>query len=96
MSHMFFKDKLQHMANVFKEHLNKACDKWLAEIEQKGKTRINIAEVFEHIFAETISHICFGKNYNDDKFNWNLYDRQKDIFIETKVSMKEAMGNMSL
>ena len=26
MSHMFFKDKLQNMANVFKEHLNAACD----------------------------------------------------------------------
>ena len=31
------------MAGVFKEHLNKECDKWMAEIEKKGETRMDMA-----------------------------------------------------
>ena len=78
--HMFFKQKLQIMANVFKEHLNIECDKWLAEIEKKGETRMDISTVFERIFGHTINHICFGEDFNDIKFNILIYDVEKDTW----------------
>ena len=72
--HMFFKQKLHIMADVFKEHLNIECDKWMAEIEQKGEARIDISSAFERIFAHTINHICFGEDLNDDKFMFSYLD----------------------
>ena len=62
------------MVSVFKEHLNISCDKWLAEIAKNGETRINIAVEFERIFAHSINHICFGEDFNDDKFDFQVYD----------------------
>ena len=59
-AHMFYKERLHVMNRVFKEHLTLACDRWLAEIAKDGETRINIAEDFEIINADTINHICFG------------------------------------
>ena len=88
---MFFKQKLHIMADVFKEHLNIECDKWMAEIEQKGETRIDISSAFERIFAHTINHICFGEDLNDDKFMFFYLDIQKYSFTEKMVSMREAM-----
>ena len=62
------------MAEIFKEHLNESCDKWLSQIEESkdGETRINIAVEFERIYAHTINHICFGEDFNDDKFDFNM------------------------
>ena len=39
---MFFKQKLNIMAEVFKKYLNEAQDKWMAEIEEKGEARIDM------------------------------------------------------
>ena len=81
ISHMFFKQRLATMIVVFKEHLNIACDKWLAEIaSNSGTTKIDISEEFERIFAHTINHICFGEDLNDDKFDFHVYDPVKDTF----------------
>ena len=72
---MFFNERLSVMLNVFKEHLNKSCDKWLAEIEANGgETQIDITHEFERIFAHSINHICFGEDLNDEKFDFNAYD----------------------
>ena len=62
------------MANVFKEHLNAACDRWKSKIEKNGEARIDIASVFERIFAHTITHICFGEDFNNDKFKFFYYN----------------------
>ena len=59
-SNMFFSKSLSQMLDVFKHHLNKKCDKWLAEIESKGETKIDISVEFERLFADTIINICFG------------------------------------
>ena len=61
ISHMFFKQRLSVMLNVFKEHVNTSCDKWLDEIAKNGaETKIDISVEFERMFAHTINHICFG------------------------------------
>ena len=100
VSHMFFKQRLQLMAEVFKGHLNKSCDKWLAEIAEskQGETRINIAVEFERIYAHTINHICFGEDFNDDKFDFIIFEIDGGAnwsFKEEKVSMREAIHNMT-
>ena len=81
------------MFGVFKDHLNNACDKWLAEIASKGETRIDIATVFLDIYARSINHICFGKDMNDDVFDFNYFDVQEDSFTFKKVTMKDAVHN---
>ena len=83
------------MAGVYKEHLNDSCDKWLAEIEEKGEARINLPHAFERIFAHTINHICYGEDLNDDKFMFLFWDVKTRTFAERKVSMREAMANIS-
>ena len=97
---MFFKQRLQIMADVFKEHLNMSCDKWLADIaaSKDGETRINIVVEFERIFAHTINHICFGEDFNDDKFDFIIatFDMKGWKFEEKKVSMREAIHAMTV
>ena len=95
ISHMFFKQKLAIMAGVYKKHLNDSCDKWLAEIAEKGEARVNLPHAFERIFAHTINHICFGEDLNDDKFMFNFFDYKTRTFSERKLSMREAMANIS-
>ena len=97
---MFFKQRLQIMTEVFKEHLNMSCDKWLADIaaSKDGETRINIVVEFERIFAHTINHICFGEDFNDDKFDFIVATISSDgkwQFEEKKVSMREAIHAMT-
>ena len=71
---MFFKQRLQLMAEVFKQHLNVSCDKWLAEIaaSKDAETRIDIAVEFERIFGHTINHISFGEDINGDLFDFHV------------------------
>ncbi len=95
-SPMFFKSKLKMMGTVVKEHIKQATDKWLREITQNGgETKINISVEFERIFAHSINHICFGIDLNDDKFDFELYDTRTDTFAMAKVSLRQAMINMS-
>ena len=94
VAHMFFKKKVQTMTEVLKEYLNASCDKWQAEIKEKGSTRINIAVEFERIFAYTIAHICFGANFSQDKFKFMYYDVLGDTFSEKDVTMREAVDNI--
>ena len=74
------------MVGVFKEHLNISCDKWLAEIAQNGgSTRIDISVEFERIFAHTINHICFGEDLNDERFDFQCYDKMN--FLRFKKNL---------
>ena len=99
VAHMFFKQRLQLMAEVFKEHVNTSCDKWLAEIaaNKDGETRIDIAVEFERIYGHTINHICFGEDINGDEFDfWILkIEKQKYIWTEERVTLRAAIHNMS-
>ena len=99
VSHMFFKQRLQIMAEVFKGHLNSACDKWLSEIaaSKDGETRIDIAVEFEKIYGRTINHICYGEDVIEDKFDFLVckHENEKFIFTESKVSLIEAIHNMA-
>ena len=89
---MFFKQKLNIMAEVFKKYLNEAQDKWMAEIEEKGEARIDMTNAFERIFNNTITHINFGaEGFNDDTFMFLYYDQMKDTFEEREVSLREAI-----
>ena len=76
------------MISVFKEHLNIHCNQWLSDIKKNGKARIDISIEFERLFAHTINHICFGENFNDDKFDFLYYNRVTDDFTEKKVTMR--------
>ena len=87
-AHMFYKERLQVMIGVFKLHLNKSCDKWLAEIASNGETRIDISCEFERIFAHTINHVCFGEDYNDDRFEIFFYEHSTKTFSKKLVSMR--------
>ena len=99
-AHMFYKERLRVMIDVFKLHLNTSCDKWLAEIsssssqDKNGETRIDISCEFERIFAHTINHVCFGEDYNDDKFEIFFYEHSTKKFSKKLVSMREAMSNI--
>ena len=89
---MFFKSKLATMVGVTKNHLNIACDKWVAEIEAKGETRIDITVEFERIFAHTINHIAFGTDLNDERFNFLFYEKSTDTWTDRKCSFREAIS----
>jgi hypothetical protein len=95
-SHMFYRERLGVMIGVFKEHLNIQCDQWLADIKMHGKARIDISQEFERLFAHTINHICFGEDFNDDKFDWLYCDPLTRAFTEKKVSMRQAIHNMAV
>ena len=82
------------MIDVTKEHLHKFCQKYLNEIKENGETKIDISTEFEKINAHTISHICFGEDKNDDRFDFLFYDVITDTFTEQKVTMGEAMTNV--
>ena len=87
------------MAEVFKQHLNISCDKWLSEIaaSKDGETRIDIAVEFEKIFGHTINHICLGENINDDLFDFHVLTiaDEKWTFTEKKITLREAIHNMA-
>ena len=76
------------MIGVFKEHLNIHCNRWMSCIKKEGKARIDISIEFEKLFAHTINHICFGEDFNDDKFEFMYYNRATDNFTQKKVSMR--------
>ena len=92
---MFYKQKLNMMGQVYKEHLNNACSKWQEEISQKGEARINITEEFESILGHTINHICFGEDHEDDTFDFLIYNVDSDSFSKQKVTLRKAMHNLS-
>ena len=91
---MFFKSKLATMVSVTKNHLNIACDKWMAEIEAKGETRIDITVEFMRIFAHTINNIAFGTDLNDERFNFLFYDKPTNTFVDRKCSFREAVSTL--
>ena len=95
VSHMFYKEKLRTMVEILKEHIQLQYRSWISQIEKNGEHRINIAEEFERINAHALSHICFGEDLNDDRFDLFVYDVKTDTFTERKVSMREAISNMT-
>lgn len=96
ISHMFFRQRLSVMVGVFKQHLQASIDKWLTEIKANGEARIDITVEFERIFAHSINHICFGEDFNDDRFDYHLYDKSTDTFTLQKVSMRQAVSNLTI
>ena len=96
LSQMFYKDKLRIMIGIVKQHTEIQYRKWMAEIEKHGEHRIDISQEFERINAHALNHICFGVDNNDDKFDFIYYDKYSDTFTERKVSMREAMSNITI
>ena len=90
------------MLQVFRHYLNASCDKWLGEIApptKKGKkveTKIDISVEFERIVAHSISHICFGADLNDDRFEFQLFDTTSSRFSAKRVSLQEAILNLKI
>jgi cytochrome P450 len=91
---MFFKSKLQVMGRVVKEHIKKLTDKWQSEIAAKGETRFDLNLEFERLFAHVINHICFGADHNDDRFDFEIYDKATKTFTMKKASLREALTDM--
>lgn len=96
VTHLLFKDRLNIMLSVYKTHVNTYCDRWAEEIAKSGQTRIDIRAEVERIFAHTINHLCFGEDFNDDKFIFNVYDMVSDTFTKKTVSMREAIHNVTI
>ena len=94
VGHMFYKERLRGMVSVFKSYMSNATRKWSDEATKIGFARINIAEEFERIHAHFMSNICFGKDLNDDRFDFFVMDPDNFTFTERKVSMREALKNM--
>ena len=91
---MFYKDRLKDMLQVYKYHMNIACDRWNAEIAEKGSVRINAMVEFERIHSHFMNHICFGIDVNDELFDFNVLDEKAKTWSVQKCSMREAVNNM--
>ena len=52
------------MMEVLKDKLSDMVTKWIEEIDAStdGKTVVDLAVVFEKLFASNIVHICFGED----------------------------------
>ena len=74
--HMFLKDRLQAMSEIFKMHLNQACDRWQAEIEEKGEARVDINAEFVRFYGNNINHITLGEDIQNEKFEFHEFDRE--------------------
>ena len=96
LGQMFFKEKLRIMIGIVKHHTVKQFKPWISAIEKNGEHRINAMEVFERINAYSLNHICFGLDNNDDMFDFLWYDRNTDTFTEKKVTITEAVPNLSI
>ena len=93
---LLFKDRADIMLGVFKAHMNTSTDKWLADIAKNGETRIDLRAEVERVYAHTINHLCFGEDFNDDKFDFHFFDLVSHSFSTKKCSMREAIHNMTL
>lgn len=96
VAHLLVKDKADIMLNVFKDHVNISCDKWLADISKNGETRIDIRAEVERIYAHAINHLCFGEDFNDNKFDFHYFDLVSNSFTVKKCSMREAIHTMTI
>ena len=94
VGHMFYKDRLKDMLEVYKHQMYIAIDKWNAEIAEKGSARIDAAVEFERIHSHFMNHICFGDDYNDCRFDFNLLDEKARTWSVQKCSMRQAVNNM--
>ena len=63
-AHAFYKDRTENMMEVLKDKLSDMVTSWMKEIEASpnGSTVIDLAVVFERLFASNIVHICFGED----------------------------------
>ena len=54
LSHAFYKDRLGHMLEVFKDTVGSEFEKLSKEIDSSGKAVIDISTKFQEIFARNI------------------------------------------
>lgn len=69
-AHAFYKERLNIMMEVFKSKVEFYFNKWNKEIEASPNKsyKIDITEVFELIYSDTIISISFGEDISDQKF----------------------------
>jgi len=100
-AHAFYKDQLKVMMEVLKGIVESYIDEWSKEIEASSDKshNIDITQIFERIFARDLITISFGENINDDKFDILMRasknEADKDKFVETKVSIHEALHEIN-
>ena len=54
LKHVFYKDRLSHMLEIFKHTLGKEFEKLKSETDSKGKTVIDISTKFGEVFSSNI------------------------------------------
>ena len=82
------------MLEILKTNIDKVAQKWLQEIKENGECRIDITEELEKVSANSISHVCFGRDVSDDTFDWLYYDPKDGTWTEKKVGLRVAIRNM--
>jgi cytochrome P450 len=74
-AHAFYKERLIHILEILKDHIEEDCQKWAAEIatSSDGTTVINITDAFKTLFAKKIVHNLFGEDITEQKVTLSTY-----------------------
>ena len=75
-SHAFYKERLVHMIEVFKDKMELSCSKWQREIAEKGHADIDLHQAFQNIFMRNLIHVAFGED---------IYDREVEVYVLTDL-----------
>jgi len=89
---MFYKGKLEIMMGVFKKKIVARFYEWLEEIDESPdkQTVIDISKVWENLFFDNISHICFGSDVAKN-MKVDIDVREGGKFVRKRLSIQEAV-----
>ena len=94
-AHAFYKERLVHMIEIFKEKLEEHCLQWIDEIKasEGGYTEIDLPKVYRMMFTRNIIHISFGEDLSQQEIEiWYARDsdRPRELTL-TKMKFGEAL-----
>ena len=96
-AHAFYKERLIHMLEVFKDKTAAHCENWLQQMTpDENSTVIDISKVFSNLFARNIIHIAFGEDISDQKLKlFNKTDLEGlTPMVETEMTFDLAIDRV--
>ena len=91
-AHAFYKDRLVHMLDAFKDILIEQIETWNAEIDasEDGSTEIDLSVDVIKIFQKLLTVVIFGEDLNDMKIT--IQARNSDgTFSDKELGMNDAL-----